>query len=163
MKIRRLPKPNKHWSDPTFSQEEVDNYERSVINVAIQEAGTPYYNDVIVYLMENYHPDGPHKRAGSKKVWNINLQILIACMFELEKAKTLELRAERILKKYPLLNQLIKKDPKTKDGIPGLIRQRNTGISSPLYPSESEVLLNNPDLIPQALINELRRLKIPTE
>lgn len=163
MKIRRLPKPNKHWSDPTFSQEEVDKYEQSLIDVAIQEAGTPYYKDVIVYLMENCHPDSPHKRAGSKKVWNINLQILIACMFELEKAKTLDIRAERILKKYPLLNQLIKKDPKTKDGISGLIRQRNTGIASALYPYESEILLNNPDLIPQALTNEFRRLKIPTE
>jgi hypothetical protein len=163
MTIRRLPKPKKHWADPTFSQEEVDKYEQSLVDKAIEEAGTPYLKDVIVYLMENCHPEGVHKEVGSKKIWNTHLQILIACHFELEKAKTLELTAGRVVKKYPIWNKLISLDKKTTHGMSGLIKHRLKGSKSKLYPSESKIYLNNPELITKAIARELQRLGIRTE
>jgi hypothetical protein len=163
MTFRRLPKPKTHWSDPAFSQDEIDKYEQSLIYKAMQEAGTPRLEDVIIYLMENCHPDAPHKRVGHKKVWSNHLRILIACEFEVEKAKTLELTAERILKKYPPLMQLIKQDPKAKDGVPGLLRQRKAGRDNPLYPSESKMYLSDTELLSRSFTHELQRLKITTE
>jgi hypothetical protein len=163
MTIRRLPKPKKHWSDPAFSQDEVDKYEQSLVDKAIEEAGTPYLRDVIVYLMENCHPDGPLKSAGSKKIWNGALQILLACQFELEKAKNLDLKAAQILEKYPLWNRLSQLDPKTTNGVTGLRKHRLEGLEHPLYPSESVHYLKDPDLLAKALAFELKRLKITTE
>jgi hypothetical protein len=163
MTIRRLPKPKKHWSDPEFSQDEVDKYEQSLIDKAIDEAGTPYLRDVIIYLMENRHPDAPLKSAGSRKVWNGGLQILLACQFELEKAKNLDLKAAQILEKYPLWNRLSQLDTKTTNGVTGLIKQRLKGINHPLYPYESGQYLKDPDLLAKALMFEINRLKITTE
>jgi len=160
MIFRRLPKPKLHWSDNSYSQEDVDKYEQSLINVAISEAKTPNLAKVIVYLMETHHREAPPKKAGAKKVWNTHLQILLACQFELISAKTLELKATQILEKFPQWNRILELDKKSISGTQGLIKHRNAGLNAKLFSTESKQYLKNPALIVRALEDEISRIKL---
>jgi len=158
MIFKRSPKPKLHWGDKAFSQEDIDKYEQSLIDEAISEAKTPNLAKVIVYLMETHHSKALPKKVGAKKVWNTHLQILIACQFELSKAKTLELKASEILTKFPQWNRILELDKKSISGTQGLIKHQYAGLKSQLFPTESKEYLKNPALIVYALEDEISRL-----
>ena len=125
----------------------------------MQEAETNDLRQVIIYLMENKHPDTPHKQVGTKKKWNTHLKILLACEFELIDATNQDKKAEILINKSPLWKLLLETD----DGIGGLVKKARQGRNNKLFNSEGKFYLENPTNIQKSLIHELNTLGFRTD